>query len=288
MLDTALSNLQTNKTRLAELQSQGSSLNAIDRPSDDPIGTSNSMRIRAQARATEQYGRNIDNANSWLTTVDSALSDVTTIINRASDLTVRAANGSTSQAAKDAIAVEIDGLRNDLLARANTTYLGRTVFAGGSDAGVAFESNAGVDYTFTGNDVGSVQRRINESTTVRVDVNGAEVFGEAGTSLFALFDTISTKLRAGDDVSAHIGDLADRLKVVIGTQAEVGARHARILAAKEDNMEQAGSLETTRAAIEDLDLGEVILELKAQEMTYQAALGITARVLQPTLMDFLR
>ena len=31
-----------------------------------------------------------------------------------------------------------------------------------------------------------------------------------------------------------------------------------------------------------------MLELKLQEVTYQSALAVTARVLQPTLMDFLR
>jgi flagellar hook-associated protein 3 FlgL len=47
------------------------------------------------------------------------------------------------------------------------------------------------------------------------------------------------------------------------------------------------SLEAQRADVEDVDLGKAILDLKAQELSYQAALAVTARALQPSLMDFL-
>jgi flagellar hook-associated protein 3 FlgL len=53
-------------------------------------------------------------------------------------------------------------------------------------------------------------------------------------------------------------------------------------------MEKTVSLESQRAQIEDVDLGEIALKLKTQELAYQSALAITARTLQPTLMDFLR
>jgi flagellar hook-associated protein 3 FlgL len=39
---------------------------------------------------------------------------------------------------------------------------------------------------------------------------------------------------------------------------------------------------------EDVDLAEAITELKRLEQTHQAALGVTARIIRPTLLDFLR
>ncbi|CAN5337420.1 hypothetical protein BH23ACT9_BH23ACT9_24200 [soil metagenome] len=44
----------------------------------------------------------------------------------------------------------------------------------------------------------------------------------------------------------------------------------------------------TRSAIARIDMPETIMELQMQEVAYQAALGATARVLQPSLLDFLR
>ena len=40
--------------------------------------------------------------------------------------------------------------------------------------------------------------------------------------------------------------------------------------------------------VDVLDLPKTILELQLQSVAYQAALGATARVIQPTLLDFLR
>lgn len=292
MMATAGRNLQANATALARLQDQASSLTAIGKPSDDPIGAGDSMRIRAEQRATTQYGRNIDDGNAWLSTVDSSLSDIEDLLRRARDLTVRGANASMSQSARDSIAVEVEGLRNDILARANTQYLGRNVFAGNSSAGAAFQQTDPLDtttkYTFTGEDGSTVLRRIGSGATVQVDADGKQLFGEGATSVFALLDKIVTDLKSGGDVGSNLGALDTSMDTVISGHAEVGARHARVLAAKEDIMQQAGSLEATRSSIEDLDLGQLILELKMQELTYQSSLAVTARVLQPTLMDFLR
>lgn len=292
MMSTAGRNLQANAAALARIQDQSSSLKAISRPSDDPVGTGDSMRIRAEQRATAQYGRNIDDGNAWLSTVDSALSDIEDLLRRARDLTLRGANASMPQSAKDSIAVEVEGLRNDILGRANTQYLGRSVFAGNSNAGAAFQQADPLDpataYTFTGEAGSAVERRIDAGATVRVDADGKQLFGEGAGSVFALLDRIVTDLRTGGDVGSNLNALDASMATIVSGHAEVGARHARVLAAKEDNMQQAGSLESTRSSIEDLDLGQLILELKMQELTYQSSLAVTARVLQPTLMDFLR
>ena len=42
------------------------------------------------------------------------------------------------------------------------------------------------------------------------------------------------------------------------------------------------------AEVENIDLPKTIVELQMQEVAYKAALGATARVVQPSLLDFLR
>jgi flagellar hook-associated protein 3 FlgL len=284
VMRAAQQNLQHSMSELAKLQERSTSLKNISRPSDDPIGTVDSMQVRAEQLQNKQHARNITDGTGWLTTVDSALTKATALIHKVRDLTLQGANdGSMSPEAKEAIAVELEGLRAELLNTANTQYLGRTVFAGTSDEGVAFRA----DLSFTGTGPG-VERRIDANTKVRVDVDGSAVFGSGGTSLFAGIDNIVSDLRAGINVGVRIGDIDTHLNSLLGQHGAVGARHAQILRAEETNMERSGSLEAQRSGIEDVDLGEVVLELKLQEVTYQSALAVTARVLQPTLMDFLR
>jgi flagellar hook-associated protein 3 FlgL len=285
MMRSALSNLQSNMTQMAKLQEQASSRKIITKPSDDPTGTATALAIRGEQRANEQYGRNISDGNAWLTTVDSALSNASALMNKIRDLTVKGANsGALSPAAREAIAVELESLQSELLGEANTTYLGRSVFAGNSDAGEAFTSA----FAHTGASGSSVERRIGSGTTVRVDADGAAAFGVGSDSVFATVATIVSDLRSGVNVGSHITAIDGHREALLGQHATVGARHAEIQRAMEVNVEKSVSLEAQRSEVEDVDLAKVILDLQVQQVSYQTALAVTARVLQPTLMDFLR
>src|SRR5690554_154777 len=287
----AQQNLQHSASELARLQDRATSLKKISKPSDDPIGTADSMRIRAEQKQNDQHSRNITDGTGWLTTIDSALSGATALMHKVRDLTVQGANdGSMSAEAKEAIAIQLEGLKTELLNAANTKYLGRTVFAGTADTGYAFtDGAAALPYSYAGaGTTGTVERQVDGSTTVRVDLTGTDVFGEGATSVFALVDEIVADLRNGTNVNPLIARVDTHMDAILGQQGSAGARHAQILRAEETNMERSGSLEAQRSGIEDVDLGEVVLELKLQEVTYQSAVAMTARVLQPTLMDFLR
>ncbi len=300
MSSFAQRNLQDNMARIAKLQELAAGESLITRPSDDPTGTADSMRTRADIRANEQYKRNIDDANGWLTTADSALGTVTSLLNKARDLTIQASNSSLSQTAREAVALELESLKENLLNVAETKYLGRSVFAGNSDSGAVIDDPlvSPAAYTFKPAAENTVHRRIGADLAVRVDADGAMVFGEdtfdatntrTSTSVFTLLQTMADDLRTpGVDVSSRLNDIDTRLDAVINGRAEVGTRHAQILKAQETNLDEAVSLEARRSGIEDPDLGKVVLDLKMQEVAYQAALQVTARVLQPTLMDFLR
>lgn len=284
MMHAASRNLQTAAAELSRLQIQGSTLNKITRPSDDPAATADALKVRAAQTANTQYSRNAADGNEWLTTVDSSLQTVTGLLRKAADLTLQGANdGSMSPAAKEAIAKELETIRDSLLSAANTEYLGRSVFAGNSDAGHAFAA----DYSFTGGS-GTVERRIDDTTTVRVDADGAAVFGTGATSVFAEIDSIVSDLRAGVNVAAHVDVLNARTDSVGAQLAVTGARQSTLIDAQKSLLSAKVDLETQRTGIEDVDIADIVLQLKTQETVYQAALSVTSRTLQPTLMDFLR
>ena len=292
MMSSAQRNLQSSQSLLAQRQQQASTLQAITRPSDDPIGTASSMQVRAQAAAADQYSRNIDDGTSWLNTIDSTLTSTSNIMNQVRDLTVQGGNGSLNQTAKDALATQIEGLKADLMNQANTQFQGRNVFAGSSDKTPVFSStpDATGEYAFTGNAGTTVDRRIAPGTTVQVDADGSKIFGGDGTapSVFKLLDTITATLHDGGDPSSQLTAIDARMKAMTTAHTEMGTRQARILKAKDSNLALQNSLEAQRSGIEDLDLGKSVLNLQMQQVNYQAALAVTAKVLPQTLMDFLR
>lgn len=286
MTAAAQRSLQAQQSKLAGLQDKAATLNKITRPSDDPTATGEAMQTRARLAANAQYGRNIEDGGRWLTAADSALGDANNVLNKIRDLTVQAGNGALNKTAKDAIAIQLDGLNQDLLSIANTKHLGRNIFAGSSDTATAF--GPADPSVFNGVADSSVERRISADQTIRVDADGSKIFGAGDSSVFKLVSDMATALRAGSDISPKLNDVDAALKNVISGRAEIGTQQVRLDRAGNVNTELGASLDAQKTGIEKADLGSVIMDLKLQETNYQVALAATAKVLQPTLMDFLR
>ncbi|QOD05773.1 flagellar hook-associated protein FlgL [Pseudarthrobacter sp. BIM B-2242] len=285
LMASAQRNLQANKAHLASLQTQVSDLKRITRPSDDPTGTGSSLQVRAQQAAAAQYSRNIDNGRGWLTTADTAMTNSTDILRRVKDLTIQGSSDVLTPEAKEGIAAELEGLKQNLLSQANATFMGRNVFAGNSDAGVAFTSSSPAAYTGTGS---TVDRRVADGVTVRVDADGAAIFGTGAGSAFDLIDKIAADLRSGANAASNISALDKRMSTLVAEHAAIGARDAQIQRAQDVNVTQQGNLEATRAGIEDVDMSKAILDLQLTSTNYEAALAVAGRILPRTLMDFLR
>jgi flagellar hook-associated protein 3 FlgL len=276
--------LQAGAVRLSQAQERATSLDKLTRPSDDPTATAEALRVKSLQSALAQHSRNVADGDGWLSTTDSALIAADSLMAKVRELTLQGANGSLSPNAKEAVAVELEGLKADLLGVANTSINGRSVFAGTSDAGVAFRA----DYSWTGTAGSSVTRRIGPETTVAVDSDGSAAFGAGASSVFALIDDIATSLRTGGDVASHLTTVDARVSGLRSVQSDMGARHAQLLRAEDTLMDTKVALESQRAGLEDLDLGQAVLDLQLQNNSYQAALQVTAKVLQVSLMDFLR
>ncbi|WP_324650435.1 flagellar hook-associated protein FlgL [Georgenia sp. H159] len=303
----SLTHLQGNLAEMADLQHRLTTGKVITKPSDDPAGTVDAMQVRSDQRATAQYTRNAADGDAWLTTVDSALGQTLGDLHRARDLTVRGANaGALGPSSRSAIATELRATADSLLQTANTTYLGRSVFAGTSTQ-AAFVRGPEGTVTFTGRPGAEVLRRVSDTTEVRVDAAGSEVFGQdvlnadgtlvrdpatgvpAGMSVFTLLGEIANRIEAGDgDIGDSLAALDQRLSAVLAEVGSVGSRHGQVLQAQDALASREVALANRLSAVEDADLAETIVDLQLQEVSYQAALGATSRVLQPSLLDFLR
>lgn len=312
-------NIQASKARVSQLTAQSSSGLAVAKPSDDPAASSAIMRVLSQQSATTQYATNIGDGTTWLSSADSAMTSSENLVRQAKDLAIQAGNsGTASAASRNAIATQLEGIRDDLLSQANTQINGRSIFAGTSDASAAFDATSTPPYAYNGpttttgtgtsavtTSSSSVQRRIgsgpNDQVTVSAD--GLAAFGSGDTSVFAQIQKVITALRdpgydtdtvntttgqtPKDTVTAGIDQLGTALTNLSAQHAVVGANYARMTSAKAQNATTATALETQRSGLQDADTTKTLLDLKTQELAYQTALQVTAQVIQPTLMSFL-
>jgi flagellar hook-associated protein 3 FlgL len=290
---TSLQGLNRNLDAVGRLQQQLTSGRTINKPSDSPTGTNVAMQTRSAQAANTQYTRSITGAESRLEATDSALSSMITQVRRVRDLTVQASNsGAVSATSRDAIATEVEQLRESLLGLANQTLQGRPLFGGTTSGTAAYDGNG--DYVGQeGFDAieGQVMRRLSDTDRIRVDISGEEAFGRtADGNLFAVVADIITAVRSGSDTALATGLSAlDGVRdTMLTAAADVGARAKRVEDAAALVADRSLTLASQLAETEDVDLPKTIMQLEMQRTGYEAALAATAKALQPTLVDFLR
>lgn len=287
----ALTGMQTSLNRLAKVQEQLSTGRIINRPSDDPTGATAAMRIRASLAEQQQYARNAQDGGSWLDQIDSALSSATDQVRRAQELALRGANtGTSGPETREALAIEIDTIASGLVSTANTTYLDRPVFGGLTPGRAAYAA----DGTWVGvpgvGDPGGVVRSVAEGTKVRVDLEGPQAFGAEGDSVFDHLRALSVALRSGDadGISRAADALAVDGKRITNARSQVGATANRVEQASTAASDAVLGLTTSLSEVENTDVAKATMDLQVQQVAYQAALGASARVIQPSLLEFLR
>lgn len=281
---TSTSNLQHNLTSLQRLQEQLSSGRQLSRPSDSPTGTVSALRLRSDLRRGDQLIRNASDGMSWLGAADTALTQSLDTVGRVRTLALQGRNGSMSTEDREAIATEVDALREHLLGIANSSYMGRPLFAGTSPSTVAYDA-AGV---YQG-DAGTIDRTILDGVSVQVNLTGPEAFGPAGANLFDVLSDIANDLRTNPaNIGADITALDGRLLDLKTSLAQVGARYHQVEAMRDRTETARLDAKNALAEVESVDLPKAITELNLQEVAYQAALAATSRVIQPSLVDFLR
>jgi flagellar hook-associated protein 3 FlgL len=77
-------------------------------------------------------------------------------------------------------------------------------------------------------------------------------------------------------------------KKVLAGVSQVGSRYNQLEQMRQTADDRILSLTTQLSDVEDIDLPKTITDLSLQQTAYQAALAATAKVIQPSLIDFLR
>jgi flagellar hook-associated protein 3 FlgL len=286
MATTTLTNLQMNLQRNQDLQNQLSSGKLITKPSDSPGGAVIAMQHRSDMASLNQYSRNADDGMGWLNMADTALGSASTQLNRARELVLTGLSSGTSGSdqAREAIALEVDNIRSSMIDLANTTYLDRPIFGGTTPGNVAYD-----EYGVYQGDQGEVNRTIGANATVRVDTNGDKVFGSGSGNVFNLLEQIAKDLRYNPSgLSTDLADVDTAQKRVQTGLAGVGSRYNQVSQMQQSAENRVLDLRSQLSDVEDIDLPKTITELSLQQTAYQAALAATAKVIQPSLVDFLR
>lgn len=289
LVDKLLSNIAANSRRFERLQEEVATGRRIIRPSDDPTGTVTALTLRSSDAENAQSLKNIDLAEGWLNATDVALQDVSAIIQRTRELVVQGANETLSPEETKALANEVDQLLGHAMQMANTRYGDRYIFGGFNTRTQPFEflDSAKTGWTYNG-DNGEIVRSVGPGVELSINTTGDRVFPQVFDVLIGIRDDLATynqdslSLDRLDELENVHDDVLDALLSQVGSKgARLELTRKQLLSARLNDAE-------VLSKTEDADMSESIIRLNAQQASLQAALSTGARVIQPTLIDFLR
>lgn len=302
--DRLVSNLGSITARQAKYQAQIATGQRVTLPEDDPSAVRRALDLDGERGRVGQFGRNIARLKETATTTNTVMRSLSKIATRASELAVKS-NSIRSADDLKAYAAEVTQLIQQAVSSSNSTLRGDAVMAGTRNGQPAYTMTLGTDgrvesVTYNGNqDVPSLD--IAEGQEFTASVVGSNPTGSGPAGLIE-------DPRSGADLFGHL--IAFQNQLLAGKGAEVTSTTAVGLQADADNLlrhiaangvsqgrlEAAGgtvtdrlqSLEGQIAGETDVDLAKALVRLNETQMSYQAALQTGGKILNMSLMDYIR
>lgn len=301
-----LRNLSNSYNKMGKLQDQITTGKKVNRPSDNPVVAMKGMGYRMTVDKVEQYKDNLGEVNNWLDSSDDALDGVGQALTRVYELTVDAANGTKTDDDRQKILAEIEQLREQIRDMGNTKVGDKYLFSGtktgsplfGKDADGKVNSIAGADLATPGTPgtpagpakdgfTAEVTVEVFDGIELQVNTNGYELFSKIDAMMGELSNTIKTN-QGSAAISAQIDQVTKSQDIVLTARANIGARQNRAEMMENRLGEQEVAATKQMSDNENIDYERVITDMITEEAIHRAALSVGARIIQPSLVDFLR
>lgn len=316
--------LKRTRTRLEDLQIKNATQKRITTPSDDPVANVKIMDIRTQSTVHNQFDSNANIAKNRLSMSDAALGEVYDLIVRAKEIAINQSSAASANSdSRLGVAQEVSALYKQLVSVANRRIGEHYIFGGfktltqpyttdgqyQGDFGeipVEVQKDVFVAMNLPGSQVFDVkryhpdERHRSPSSTDKTDLMGQDQNlppSEVGTakptetiSIFHELDALRVGLLANDTVTIRdtLDGFDEILRHVITLRAKVSSRVSGIDTA----LGQTARVDVANAELatklEDADYAELWSNMAKEETILRSSLSSAQKLIQPTLLDFLR
>ena len=300
------------QAKLSRTQEQLASGKQLLNPSDDPVATAQIQSIRSELARIDTLQSNISRASSELAMVEDSVANVEGLLMRARELAVRGANDSLSPEDRNIIATEIDTLREQLIAAANTQSSDGDYIYAGYAVSAAPYTDATVNATYAG-DAGVRAINIAPGLTVNTRFPGEDVFGQGSATTgqlnaFEALAVLSEGLRGNttdaitllingtaatqdeansEAINISMQALDTNLEAVRSVRTQLGVRMNRVDDQQALNANFNVRLQETLSGLEDLDYTKAITEMNLQMVALEAAQKAYTKTQSLSLFNYL-
>ena len=264
-------------------------------PSDDVVAYQRLTTIRQADADDASYTSNISLSKSLLQQSDTTLGTIDAQMQRAAELAAQANNGTLNASDRKAIAVELRGIRDQIVDLANTTDArGQPLFAAASgDSAITQAADGTISFSGTGTPAAIP---IGDGVVVQPTESAERVFGEVPasgggtTDAFAALNGLIAALDSNDlaGISRTGDDVQASLKQVGTVRSSLGARATRVDIEESRTKDAATAREIDRTALEDTDIAAAITDLQRTMTILQATQASFTKLSSLSLFNYLK
>ncbi|MDK2562704.1 flagellar hook-associated protein FlgL [Romboutsia sedimentorum] len=304
MIRNHMYDTQQNLQRMDNMNKQLDTGKVINRISDDPHKAIKIMNLNNEIKYTEKYNYNIDETVGWMNNTDSSLEEVGRALSDIKESILKVGNGTYSENEMKAINAEMNEKIKELGEILNASHGGRYMFGGDSvdeppvkiienaDGTVKLELNANANSK-------DLKADISDGISIDYNVSAKEIFEHDGKDYISEINNLSklmNNIANGTDVENSKKELLGSVKEdmdglfnhSVETRTTLGVRVSTAEKLKELNDENILNMKGVLSLDQDVDHVNKFIELKSAEMVYQASIQVGTKLIQPTILDYLR
>jgi flagellar hook-associated protein 3 FlgL len=288
------------QNQLAKSQAQLAQGKQVINASDAPNQSSTIQRLQSLLSRQESYQSSLNTVRTRLQGEEIVLQSVGDLIVRAKEVALQGANDTLNAGNREALAKEMQALRDQMLSLANTKDSnGNYLFAGSRVKQPAFSETANGSPVYLG-DQTHMNVRVGEQRSIAVNRTGTDAFvpvariDKGGTSVGVGFFKVMDDLIAGlkevnrDNIRRGVGELDTLQTGVSEAQAQVGT-NLNVVDQQNSVIEDTTlNLKTTLSSIEDLDFATAITKMNQQMISLEAAQSSFAKISQLSLFNYIK
>jgi flagellar hook-associated protein 3 FlgL len=287
------------QANLAKTQEQLSTGKQIVKPSDEPDKAALVTRLESEIARQTGYQDALKSVNIRLTAEETALKNTTDVMYRIKELAMQAANDTLGTQDRQAVALEMNALREQILSLANSQDSNGNYLFSGSRAGEpAFNKDSSGRVIYQG-DHARMKVNVGDNRRMNLNLPGSDAFIRVVRE-----DDQGNKV--GVDFFQSLADLTDAVKIGDRTKMQRGLKEIDTLQnGVSEGLAQVGAdltvvdmqnsvldqimlrLKTTRSDVEDLDYTEAITKMNKDQLALEAAQSSFAKISQLSLFKYL-
>jgi flagellar hook-associated protein 3 FlgL len=300
MYDRSIAQMSSVQNDLASTQSQIAAAKQVLNPSDAPDQAAAIQRLKSVMAKEDSYSKTLTTVKDRLQGEDSTLKSMSDLLIRAKEISVSAANDTMSPTNRQALGVELQGLRDQMLSWANgQDSNGNYLFSGSRLTKPAYVQNSAGQVEYQG-DQTRMQLQVGDQRGIVLNRTGTEAFvGVQRTDangqstqreFFGAIDDLITGMNKTDRTAIQrgIGEMDTLLQGVGMAQASVGTDMNVVDQQSQVIDDTKLTLKTTLSNIEDLDMAAAITKMNKQMLSLQASQSSFAKISQLNLFNFIK